>query len=133
MSEQASVPTRQEQLAQMLKQTRQLLGLSVRRAAAAAEISSTYLSQLEAGTIREPSPRVLHNLALAYDLSYAELMRLSGYVVPGTDATSSRPIAHSAWDVALRTTSPLTEDERSALTEYLSWYRSRRGRVPENR
>lgn len=122
-----------EQLARLLKQARELLGLSVRRAAAEAGISSTYLSQLEAGTIKEPSPRVLHGLAGAYKLSYAELMRCAGYVVPSVAGDATRASAANPLDVALRTTTPLTENERTALAEYLSWYRSRHGRPPETR
>jgi transcriptional regulator with XRE-family HTH domain len=122
-----------EQLAWLLKQARELLGLSVRRAAAEVGISSTYLSQLEAGAIKEPSPRVLHSLARVYKLSYAELMRRAGYVVPSAAGDAASHAAASPLDVALRTTTPLTENERAALAEYLAWYRSRHGRPPETR
>ncbi len=65
----------QNPLGAVLKQARDLLGLSVRGAAEKASISSTYLSQLEGGAVKEPSPRVLHNLARVYEISYAELQR----------------------------------------------------------
>jgi transcriptional regulator with XRE-family HTH domain len=38
----------------------------LRKAAAKAGVSAAYLSQLEAGAAREPSPRVLYGLAKAY-------------------------------------------------------------------
>lgn len=120
------------QLAQLLKRSRELLGLSVRAAAARTGVSSTYVSQLEAGVIKEPSPRVLYKLAEAYGISYTDLMRAAGYMVPGGKADADRSTAASPFDIALRTTAPLTDDEREALAEYLAWYRSRHGRPREN-
>jgi len=123
----------QNPLGAVLKQARDLLGLSVRGAAEKASISSTYLSQLEGGAVKEPSPRVLHNLALVYEISYAELMRAAGYVVPNAKEEGSRTTATSVFDIALRTKVPISDEERAALAEYLSWYRSRHGRPPEER
>lgn len=120
-----------DQLAKILKQARELLGLSVRSAAAKADISSTYLSQLEASMTKEPSPHVLYKLAMVYGISYADLMRAAGYVVPNAKEQSGKASRSSILDVALRTTTPLTDQERDALSEYLAWYRSRHGHPPE--
>ncbi|GAC1431400.1 MAG: hypothetical protein NVSMB65_04880 [Chloroflexota bacterium] len=125
--------TPQRTLGELLKQSRELLGFSVRGAAEKAEISATYLSQLEAGTTKEPSPRVLYNLARVYDVSYADLMRAAGYVVPDAEEERTRPPASSMFDIALRTKVPITNDERAALAEYLAWYRARHGHPPEVR
>ena len=121
----------QDQLAKILKQARELLRLSVRSAAAKANISGTYLSQLEASTTKEPSPHVLYKLAKVYGISYADLMRAAGYVVPGAEERSGKSSTSNILDVALRTTTPLTDQERDALAEYLAWYRSRHGHPPE--
>ena len=51
------------QLGDVLRQTRGLIGTSLRKAAQTAKISPAYLSQLEAGGVGDPSPRVLHGLA----------------------------------------------------------------------
>lgn len=124
--------TKATELGSQLRAARELAGLSLRAAAAKAEISSAYLSQLEAGGTKEPSPHVLHRLAEVYDVSYADLMVLAGYVVPGPRrAAGERPA--SMLEMALRQKAPLTDDEREALAEYLAWYRSRRGRPPEDR
>jgi transcriptional regulator with XRE-family HTH domain len=120
-------------LGRLLQHYRELQRLSVRRAAAAADISSTYLSQLEAGAVKDPSPRVLHRLADTYQASYTNLMRAAGYLVPTQEATTGQGVVLDSWDIALRTTSPLTDNEREALAEYLAWYRSRRGQPPEER
>lgn len=133
MDEGVNEPVEQRQLGRLLQHYRELQGLSVRRAAGMAEISSTYLSQLEAGSVRDPSPRVLHRLAQTYKAPYSELMRGAGYVVPSEGRRSRPEVGTDPWEIALRTTSPLTNDEREALAEYLAWYRSRRGRPPERR
>lgn len=126
--EEASQP-----LGQLLKQAREILGLSVRGAAAQADISGAYLSQLEADTIKEPSPHILYKLANVYHLSYANLMRAAGYMVPEREETSKHPETSSPFDIVLRSASPLTQAEREALAEYLAWYRSRHGQPPERR
>jgi hypothetical protein len=96
----------QARLSALLRQAREIHRLSVRGAAARARISGTYLSQIE-----------------------ADLLRAAGYVVPESGARPDEPTA-SPLDVALRTSAPLTDDEREALAEYLAWYRSRRGHAP---
>lgn len=104
--------------------------MSLREAAGRAEISPTYLNQLEAGRVKEPSPHVLYRLARVYGTSYTELMRLAGYVVPGKE--DNRSGAATPLEIALRSTSPLTEDERRALLEFLAFlrHRARHGRPP---
>ena len=67
----------------LLKRTRQVRALSASDVARAAGISAAYLSKLEHNAVKKPSPPVLHQLSEALDLPYAELMRLSGYPVPG--------------------------------------------------
>ena len=95
--------------------------LSAVQAARSADISAAYLSKLENDAVKRPSPPVLHRLSEALSVPYAELMRLSGYQVPGaSDARPSETI-----DAALF--AGLTDDERDELLEYLAWYRARRG------
>jgi transcriptional regulator with XRE-family HTH domain len=94
--------------------------LSAVDAARAAGISPAYLSRLENDAVKRPSPHVLHQLSEALGLPYAELMRLSGYRVPGVSAESGREAVGTALFANL------TEDEREELLEYLAWYRTRR-------
>jgi transcriptional regulator with XRE-family HTH domain len=119
-------------LGNQLRAARELADLSLRAAAAQAEISSAYLSQLESGSVKSPSPHILYRLAEVYDVSYADLMVLAGYVLPGPRSTKEQQ-SPGLLEVALRSRSALTEEEREALAEYLAWYRSRRGRPPEDR
>jgi transcriptional regulator with XRE-family HTH domain len=104
----------------VLKQAREVRALSAVDAARAAGISAAYLSKLENDAVKKPSPHVLHQLSEALALPYAELMRLSGYRVPGE---YDRPAAGA---VGAALFADLTDDEREELLDYLAWYRSRR-------
>ena len=102
-----------------LRQARAVRALSAVDTARAADISTAYLSKLENDAVKRPSPNVLHQLSEALGMPYAELMRLSGYRVPGEGTAG----ADNAVSAALFT--DLTEDEREELLEYLAWYRAR--------
>ena len=104
----------------VLRQSREVRELSVVDAARAAGISPAYLSKLENDAVKKPSPHVLHQLSEALAVPYAELMRLSGYRVPGESPTNGTETVSAALFA------DLTDDERDELTEYLAWYRSRR-------
>lgn len=103
-----------------LKQARGVRGLSVVDAARAATISPAYLSRLESDAVKKPSPQVLHQLSQVLAMPYAQLMRLSGYPVPGLPDQAAATAASAALFA------DLTEDERDELLEYLAWYRARR-------
>jgi HTH-type transcriptional regulator, competence development regulator len=78
------------------------------------------LQKLENDAVKRPSPHVLHQLSEALEIPYAELMRLSGSVVPGDlDAPLTESVAAALF-------ADLTADERQELVEYLAWYRARR-------
>lgn len=104
----------------VLRQARKVRELSAIDAARAAGISAAYLSKLEKDAVKHPSPHVLHQLSEALALPYSDLMRLSGYRVPGdADAGEKATVGEALF-------AGLTDDERDELLEYLAWYRSRR-------
>ncbi len=107
-------------LGEVLKQAREVRELSALDAARAAGISSAYLSKLENDGVKGPSPHVLHQLSEALAVPYADLMRLSGYPIPGDT------IANATDTVGAALFADLTDDERDELLEYLAWYRARR-------
>ena len=104
----------------LLKRTRQVRALSASDVARAAGISAAYLSKLEHDAVKKPSPPVLHQLSEVLAVPYAELMRASGYPVPGEVA------APRADTIGAALFADLTADERDELLEYLAWYRARR-------
>ena len=104
----------------MLRQAREVRELSASDAARAAGISAAYLSRLERDAVKKPSPHVLQGLSEALAVPYAELMRLSGYPVPGANDSNA------AATVGATLFADLSDDERDELLEYLAWYRARR-------
>jgi transcriptional regulator with XRE-family HTH domain len=107
----------------VLRRAREVRELSAGDAARAAGISAAYLSKLESDAVKRPSPHVLLQLSDALSIPYADLMRLSGYRVPGDgdgdDAAPAAAVGHALF-------ADLTDDEREELLEYLAWYRARR-------
>ena len=104
----------------VLRQAREVRALSAVDAARSAGISAAYLSKLENDAVKKPSPPVLLQLSEALAVPYADLMRLSGYRVPGESDTS--PVE----TVSAALFADLTEDERDELLDYLAWYRARK-------
>jgi transcriptional regulator with XRE-family HTH domain len=112
-------------IGRLLKRTRQVRALSATDVARAAGISAAYLSKLENDAVKKPSPPVLHQLSEALAVPYAELMRLSGYPVPGDgQRAGAQPTGADGLTAALF--AEITEDERDELLEYLAWYRARK-------
>lgn len=106
-------------LGAMLKKAREVRELSGMDAARAAQISPAYLSKLENNAVKKPSPHVLQQLSEALAVPYADLMRLSGYRVPGESSDDA------IGTVGTALFADLTDDEREELLEYLAWYRAR--------
>ncbi|MFN8495652.1 MAG: helix-turn-helix transcriptional regulator [Caldilineaceae bacterium] len=108
-------------LGTFLQTIREQKKLSLRAVEQAVGISNAYLSQLESGKIKQPSPTILHKLSEMYEVSYTDLMSLAGYPLLTQDVEKSR-ITLSA------RIGPVTEEEEDALVEYLQFLRSRRKR-----
>jgi transcriptional regulator with XRE-family HTH domain len=85
-------------------------------------ISNAYLSQLETGKVRSPSPVVLHKLSDLYGVPYATVLQEAGYPVPETVKETD-----SATRLASRVGST-TQEEEDALVDYLMFLRSRNQR-----
>jgi transcriptional regulator with XRE-family HTH domain len=107
------------ELGARVKEVREMRNLSLRQAADAAGISSAYLHKIERGEVKAPSPHMLHALSEALNVPYSTLMQLAGYIVPAGSGDEDRPnlLAHAL------SSEELTDDEASALANYLSWYR----------
>lgn len=105
-------------LAQYLSDLRAAKGWKLREVeeATGKEVSNAYLSQLENGKIKKPSPNILHSLAYVYDVSYEVLMEKAGYVVPSERGKK----------VPKRSIDDLTPEEEAELLKYLAFYRGRK-------
>ncbi|MBC1238811.1 helix-turn-helix domain-containing protein [Nostoc sp. 2RC] len=69
-------------LGSFLASVRQHQKLTLRAVETQTGISNAYLSQLETGKIRSPSPAILRKLSDFYGISYISILELAGYPVP---------------------------------------------------
>ena len=109
------------QLGALLADLRTAKGLSLREVeeATGKAVSNAYLSQLENGKIRKPSPNVLHSLAGVYAVPYEALMEKAGYLLPTQNTTGQRK------RLAVFAIDDLTAEEEEELLKYLAFLRSR--------
>ena len=109
------------ELGPLLADLRVAKGLSLRQVedAARGAVSNAYLSQLENGRIRKPSPNVLHSLAEVYGVPYEALMDRAGYLLPSTGSGGRRN------RLAVFSIDDLTAEEEEELLKYLAFLRSR--------
>ena len=109
------------ELGALLGDLRNAKGLSLREVeeATGEAVSNAYLSQLENGKIKKPSPNVLHSLAEVYVVPYESLMEKAGYLLPSENGgRRRRRLAAFAID-------DLTAEEEEELLKYLAFLRSR--------
>ena len=114
----AGIPS---ELGGLLADLRTAKGFSLREVeeATGKAISNAYLSQLENGKIKKPSPHVLHSLAEVYIVPYEVLMEKAGYLLPSQDDGGRRKrLTAFAID-------DLTAEEEEELLKYLAFLRSR--------
>jgi HTH-type transcriptional regulator, competence development regulator len=86
-------------------------------------VSNSYLYQLENDNVKEPSPNILFLLSEVYEASYADLMKLAGFIVPGTRKESAARRQSVAFN-ALR----LNSDEEQEVLDFVEFLRSKRGK-----
>jgi transcriptional regulator with XRE-family HTH domain len=109
-------------LGSFLRAARDQKQLSLRGVEQEIGISNAYLSQIESGKIKQPSPNILFKLCKLYEISYSAVMHLAGYPVPTAETKTEG-------DTILRSDiGPITEAEEGALIEYLAFLRSRHSR-----
>ena len=90
-----------------------------------AELSSGYLSMLERDEVKEPSPRILHSLAIIYEVDYIDLMRRASYIPNETLADHTPSPA-----AAFRGASQLSKEQRDRVQRMIDFElsESRRGK-----
>lgn len=119
-------------LGEFLKDLRLLRKLTLRDVEDKTGVSNGYISQVENGQIKRPSPNFLHKMSEALDYSYELLMERAGYVVPkkiSRSKTRHPPSSEQAKAFAIFSTiKDLTEEEAEVLLEFLNWRRSRPGK-----
>jgi transcriptional regulator with XRE-family HTH domain len=117
----SSFKGRPNELGAVLADLRTAKGFSLREVeeATGKAVSNAYLSQLENGKIKKPSPNVLHCLAETYGVPYEALMEKAGYLLPAeAGGGQRRRLAAFAID-------DLTAAEEEELLKYLAFLRWR--------
>jgi transcriptional regulator with XRE-family HTH domain len=109
-----------QSLGSMLKDARRQLDLSLREVEARTGVSNAYVSQLEGGRIKQPSPQILHKLCELFGCSYTLALQLAGYPLP---SPSKGPPVNARFLARL---GKISAEEEQALVEYLEFLRSRR-------
>jgi transcriptional regulator with XRE-family HTH domain len=114
--------SRQNELGGLLADLRAARRLSLRQVEEATDqaVSNAYLSQLETGKIRRPSPHVFNRLAAVYAVPYEMLMEKAGYLPPSEAGGAARRTRSSAFAI-----DDLTAEEEEELLKYLAFIRSR--------
>lgn len=118
----SSMEEQKSNLGGFLRGSREQRALTLRAVEKATGVSNAYLSQLESGKIRQPSPLVLHKLAQLYEMPYALLLEKAGYPAPASESAAGHPV------VVDSRLGPISSDEETELRRYLEFLRSRRGR-----
>lgn len=106
-------------LGKLLRRARNEAGYSQRDVEDEEIVSNAYLSQIESGKIREPSPTILHKLSELYGIDYSELLEMAGYPVPAIGKKKKAAFRAS------NRLGPLSSEEEDALEEYLAFLRSK--------
>jgi transcriptional regulator with XRE-family HTH domain len=125
-----------EKLGQELRRIRQIAGSSLRMVEKETGISNAYLSQLESGAARNPSPQILAKLAEFYRVPYESLMEFAGYLHSGpplgADGSAVRLAQGSgdrrlpsSLDIALSKAN-LNKEEEEMVAEYVAFLSARR-------
>lgn len=84
------------------------------------EVSNAYLSQMENGKVKQPSPNILNTLAELYNVDYKKLMELAGYIKD----VSSKSVEERHGRIATFSDMNLSGEEEAALLKYLKFIRS---------
>ncbi len=111
-----------KELGEKLREVRELKGLSLAAVAQPAEMSPTALQKLERGEVESPSPHRLHRLAKVLDISYPDLMKLAGYIIPREDQPDPARERGSMLLQAL-SSEKLTDEEMADMAEFLAFKR----------
>lgn len=109
-----------KKLGDYLKAGREAKGLTLRAVQEATGISNGYLSQLEGGKIKRPSPVDLRKLCELYGIDYTLAMEYAGYPLPeGVHASTQ----HQRFLARLGN---LTDADEDALVDYMAYLRSKK-------
>src|SRR5256885_230873 len=110
-------------LGEQLRALREVKRKSVRRAAQDTGLSNAYLSQLERGIAKNPSPHLLNRLSDYYGAPHDALMSAAGYVKSSPKSKVEQ--SQSSLEVLLKS-ARLTAEEEEEVKNFVRFLRSKR-------
>ena len=128
-------PSERGPLGQYLWELRKAADMTLREVEDASEkrLSNAYLSQLETGRIKNPSPSILHEISEVYQTrlpknvsilcSYERMMELAGHIRPAVQAKNKKTSRLPTFAAE-----QLTPEEEDELLKYLAFIRMRSGK-----
>jgi transcriptional regulator with XRE-family HTH domain len=69
-----------------IRQARERQGMTARKLSSDLQLHGSYISRLETGYFRQPSPEILQRVANYLKIEFSDLCALAGYSVPGLPA-----------------------------------------------
>lgn len=113
-------------LSELLRSARNHKGSTLREVEESTGISNAYLSQIEKGKVKRPSPNKLKKLSKFYCMNYSKILESAGYADDLQEVNKS----HSEI-VDFLLSQEITDQEAKALTSFLKTYRELSSAEPD--
>jgi len=104
-------------LGEYIREARENRNISARRLSAELHMHQSYISRVEAGVFRQPSPEKLQRIAEYLELDYDDLCALAGYQAPGLP--DFLPYLRAKYD--------MNDNDARRLSEYFELLRAQHG------
>lgn len=111
-----------------LRESRDLIPMTLRQVEDATGISNAYLSQLENDKIKKPSASVLYKLASLYKIELNTLLRAAGIIEKAQKTELIEADSDQAeWEKRIAFyTGELSEEQKAKVLEYIKFIKSNR-------
>jgi transcriptional regulator with XRE-family HTH domain len=117
----APPPQLQGNIGDALRRIRLLAGKTLRDVERETGVSNAYLSQLENGSTKNPSPQILFKLSASLGVPYESLMELAGHLRPTANAKQ-----HPSAIQAALMSAKLNPEEEARVAEFIAFLRAQR-------
>lgn len=123
----AKPAVRKDEFGRYLKETRQRLGLSLRKVQELSNgsIHNAYLSQIETGRTKNPNPELLAAIAKVYGLDFWNVLYRAGWPIPQEEPGMGDQRWHGS---PLRDLMDLSDEEMEELLDFAGYLRRKRQR-----